>query len=111
MHVDHSTKSLEMVCVQESTIGVVIHRVSSALSSLLNQFVKFPTSPEEIQQAKHKFYAIARMPNTIAVLDCTHVHIQGPCEREWEFVNRKGRHSINVQLIGTADLIMARVGP
>ena len=46
------------------------------------------------------------MPNTIGVIDCTHVHLQAPREKEWEFVNRKGRHSINVQLVGNADLII-----
>ncbi|XP_059910907.1 uncharacterized protein LOC132459985 [Gadus macrocephalus] len=49
---------------------------------------------------------MGNMPNTIGVIDCTHVHIQAPREREWEYVNRKGRHSINVQLVGNADLII-----
>ncbi|KAM3850455.1 putative nuclease HARBI1 [Diretmus argenteus] len=93
--------------VQKSAVGFVIHTVSSALASLLNQFVKFPTNQEEIKQVKlNPLYDIARMPNTIAVLDCTHVHIQGPREREWEYVNSKGRHSINVQLMGNSDLII-----
>ena len=34
------------------------------------------------------------------------MHIQSPHEREWEFVNRMGCHSINVQLVGNADLII-----
>uniref|UniRef100_A0AAQ4PXU3 DDE Tnp4 domain-containing protein n=1 Tax=Gasterosteus aculeatus aculeatus TaxID=481459 RepID=A0AAQ4PXU3_GASAC len=46
------------------------------------------------------------MPNTIGAIDCTHVHLQAPCENEWEFINRKGRHSINVQLVCDADLII-----
>lgn len=46
------------------------------------------------------------MPSTIGAIDCTHVHIQALCEREWEYVNRKGRHSINIQLVGNADLII-----
>lgn len=49
---------------------------------------------------------MGKMPNTVGVLDCTHVHIQAPHEREWEFMNRKGRHSINVQLVVNADLII-----
>uniref|UniRef100_A0A3B3SZR7 DDE Tnp4 domain-containing protein n=1 Tax=Paramormyrops kingsleyae TaxID=1676925 RepID=A0A3B3SZR7_9TELE len=42
----------------------------------------------------------------LATIDCTHVHIQAPRENEWEFINRKGRHSINVQLVCDADLII-----
>lgn len=34
------------------------------------------------------------------------VHIQAPHAREWDYVNRKARHSINVQLVGNADLIV-----
>lgn len=89
------------VCVQKSTVSSVVHRVSSVLASLVNQFVTFPTNPEQT-----RFYEMGKMPNTVGVIDCTHVHIQAPHEREWEFVNRKGRHSINVQLVGNADLII-----
>uniref|UniRef100_A0A3B5KFM0 Putative nuclease HARBI1 n=1 Tax=Takifugu rubripes TaxID=31033 RepID=A0A3B5KFM0_TAKRU len=81
-----------------------VHSVARALSSLLNEYVKFPENEEEISQNKKQLFSIAGMPNTIGMIDCTHIHIQAPHEREWEFVNRKGRHSINVQLIGNADL-------
>ena len=81
-----------------------MHSVVSALAGLIHQYVRFLDNEEEITQTKRKFFSIARMPNTIGIIDCTHIHIQAPHEREWEFVNRKGRHSINVQLIGNADL-------
>ncbi|TNM97597.1 hypothetical protein fugu_015753 [Takifugu bimaculatus] len=90
--------------VTKSTVGCVVHSVARALSSLLNEYMKFPENEEEISQNKKQFFSIAGMPNTIGVIDCTHIHIQAPHEREWEFVNRKERHSINVQLIGNADL-------
>ncbi len=57
-------------------------------------------------QAKRSFFLLGNMPNTIGAIDCTHVHIQAPRENEWEFINRKGRHSINVQLVCDADLII-----
>uniref|UniRef100_A0A3P9LKX3 DDE Tnp4 domain-containing protein n=1 Tax=Oryzias latipes TaxID=8090 RepID=A0A3P9LKX3_ORYLA len=59
-----------------------------------------------ISQTKHKFFTLGNMPNTIGVIDCTHVHIQAPHERDWEYINRKGRRSINIQLVGDADLII-----
>ena len=92
------------LAVTKSTVGHVMHSVAAALAGLIHQYVRFPDTEEEITQTKRKFFSIARMPNTIGAIDCTHIHIQAPHEGEWEFVNRKGRHSINVQLIGNADL-------
>ncbi|KAM4531402.1 putative nuclease HARBI1 [Odontesthes bonariensis] len=91
--------------VDKSTVSNVVKVVSVALGSLINQFVSFPKD-DQIAQTKHTFFHMRNMPNTIGVIDCTHVHIQAPREREWEYVNRKGRHSINIQLVGNADLII-----
>ena len=40
---------------------------------------------------------VARMPGVIGLIDCTHVTIIRPEENEVAYVNRKGKHSINVQ--------------
>uniref|UniRef100_A0A3Q1EBL3 Putative nuclease HARBI1 n=1 Tax=Acanthochromis polyacanthus TaxID=80966 RepID=A0A3Q1EBL3_9TELE len=92
------------IAVTKATVEYVLHSVASALSSMLNTYVIFPESNSEISDIKPRFFSMASMPNVIGVIDCTHIHIQAPHEREWEYVNRKGRHSINVQLIGDADL-------
>ncbi|KAJ4945817.1 hypothetical protein JOQ06_023495, partial [Pogonophryne albipinna] len=89
--------------VHRTTVGEVVTAVSDALARLLDHFVTFPTDGQ-IAKVKQKFFLLGDMPNTIGVIDCTHVHIQAPRQREWEYVNRKGRHSINVQLVGDADL-------
>ncbi|KAM8823429.1 LOW QUALITY PROTEIN: putative nuclease HARBI1 [Spinachia spinachia] len=81
--------------------------VSIVLASLVNEFVSFPKD-NQIAQAKRSFFLLGKMPNTIGPIDCTHVHIQAPRENEWEFINRKGRHSINVQLVCDADLIITK---
>ncbi len=83
----------------------VMKAMSVALDSLINQFVSFPKD-DHAAQTKYKFFQMGNMPSTISAIDCTHVHIQAPCEREWEYVNRKGSHSINIQLVGNADLII-----
>uniref|UniRef100_A0A3Q1ESG2 Putative nuclease HARBI1 n=1 Tax=Acanthochromis polyacanthus TaxID=80966 RepID=A0A3Q1ESG2_9TELE len=84
--------------VDKSTVSDVVKAVSIALASLVSQ--------PSISQTKHKFFLLGNMPNTIGVIDCTHVHIQAPHEKEWEYINRKGRRSINIQLVGDADLII-----
>ncbi|CAM4570530.1 unnamed protein product [Leuciscus chuanchicus] len=91
--------------VVKSAVCDVVRDVSIALASLVNEFVSFPKD-NQIAQAKFSFFLLGNMPNTIGAIDCTHVHIQAPRENEWEFINRKGRHSINVQLVCDADLII-----
>lgn len=39
-------------------------------------------------------------PNVIGLIDCTHIAISGlPKETEYAFVNRKGYHSVNAQIV------------
>ena len=47
---------------------------------------------------------MAGFPNVIGCVDVTHVTLQAPVINEHEYVNRSGRHSINVQLICDAEL-------
>lgn len=44
------------------------------------------------------FHSIAGMPKTIGAVDGTHIRIKAPNEEEAAYVNRKGEHSINVQV-------------
>uniref|UniRef100_A0A3P9K6K5 DDE Tnp4 domain-containing protein n=1 Tax=Oryzias latipes TaxID=8090 RepID=A0A3P9K6K5_ORYLA len=52
-------------------------------STVSDVFVSFPNDVQ-IAQTKHKFFTLGNMPNTIGVIDCTHVHVQAPHERDWE---------------------------
>ncbi|XP_025095646.1 uncharacterized protein LOC112564788 [Pomacea canaliculata] len=53
---------------------------------------------------------LCKAPKRICVsascIDCTHIPIRRPSENEQIFVNRKGQHTINVQLMCDADLII-----
>lgn len=50
-----------------------------------------------------RFYRVKHFPGVIGCIDCTHVAIIAPKEEnnfpEEAYVNRKGYHSINVQLV------------
>ena len=46
-----------------------------------------------------QFVGIAHFPKVVGVIDCTHVRILAPSLEEEIYVNRKGFHGINAQLV------------
>lgn len=84
--------------IHKSTCSRAIHRVSAALRRRLGRWVAYPSQREADAQKVHFFY-VAGFPNTFACIDGTHIPIQSPNENEDDYVNRKGWHSINVQLV------------
>ncbi|KAK0142242.1 putative nuclease HARBI1 [Merluccius polli] len=74
------------LAVRKSAVGHVVHSVSSALTELMGQYVKWPENEDAMARTKRKFFSLGGMPNTIGAIDCTHVHIQAPRSREWEYV-------------------------
>ena len=83
--------------LDKSTVSRIVRRVTLALSRSVDQFIRFPQTQEERDNAKQGFYNIANFPCAIGCIDATHIRIIAPTENEWDFVNRKRYHSINVQ--------------
>ncbi|CAC5403276.1 HARBI1 [Mytilus coruscus] len=89
--------------IDQSTFSRTTHSVSNALVRRAHKFIKFP-SGHVIKENKVKFYAVANFfPNVLELIDGTHVRIIAPLQHEEQFVNRKGYHSIIVQVIVNAD--------
>ena len=87
----------DLIGVSQPTVCRTVLRVTDAFHRQIGQWVRMPTR-REAQRNKQKFFAMQRFPNVIGCVDGTHVRIQSPVEQEHEFVNRKGFHSINVQV-------------
>ncbi|XP_052806261.1 putative nuclease HARBI1 [Mya arenaria] len=87
--------------VSQPTVSRVLTEVINALSSpaLIRQFIKFPGSVEEFRQNAVQMQGIARFPKVIGAIDGTHINIASPNQHEEIYVNRKGKHSINVQVV------------
>ena len=86
-----------LAALDKSTVCRIIRRVTVALSRRLDEFVKFPETQEERDIVKQGLYEIANFPCAIGVIDASHIRIIAPTDNEWDFVNRKRYHSINVQ--------------
>lgn len=78
-------------CVRQVTNPIV--------SSLAEQWVVFPTERQHITQIKGRFMEKTRFPGVLGAIDCTHVSIVAPTGEEHNYLNRKGYHSKNVQLV------------
>lgn len=94
----------DTVQCDQSTCSRAINRVSVALQRRLGTYVYFPQSPQTLHDTIDQFYSIAQFPRVLGCIDGTQIRILAPSHNEMEFVNRKGFHSMNIQLICDAKL-------
>lgn len=96
--------------VVKSTVSKIVTKVSHSIALLRETFIYMPKSKTDIQQSAQNFYKIAKFPNVVAAIDCTHVKIISPGGDTAElFRNRKGFYSINVQTMCDADLKITNI--
>ena len=99
----------DTIRAHKSTVSRTIHRVSAALCARARRWINLPRQREADRQ-KRLFFAMAGFPNVIGCVDGTHVKLQAPVVNEYEYVNRSGKHSINVHIICDAELSVAQHG-
>ena len=86
----------------KSTVCRVIQNFCEAIVKRRREFVKMPDE-EGKQINKQLYFDMGGFPSVIGCIDGTHVKVDNvPSETERDFVNRKGWHSINVQVISDA---------
>ncbi|MGH0167605.1 UNVERIFIED_CONTAM: hypothetical protein FKN15_053095 [Acipenser sinensis] len=95
--------------IHKSSASRIVHRVSQSLKRKLNHFITFSTDPSKLRKLKGRFYEIAGFPNVVGAVDGTHIKIQAPYQNENIYVNRKGYHSINVQIISDPNLLISNI--
>ncbi|KAK4882217.1 hypothetical protein RN001_005536 [Aquatica leii] len=93
------------ISLSQTSISRSIHYICELIvNHLLQQWVKFPITPEEKFFVKNGFYEKYNLRGIVGAIDGTHVDILAPPETDENFppfvyINRKGKHSINVMLI------------
>ena len=61
--------------ISQPSISRTMPAVLAAIMSLSKRYIKFPYNNDQQTGIKRDFYAIARFPNVISAVDCTHVRI------------------------------------
>ncbi|XP_071635713.1 putative nuclease HARBI1 [Temnothorax longispinosus] len=89
--------------VGKGTAWRCVHRVINALYAEVRTFIKWPTR-QEAEQTMETIQNQYGFPGVIGAVDGTHVRIAAPQDHGESYVNRKGFHSIQLQVICDAQL-------
>uniref|UniRef100_UPI00398F42D5 putative nuclease HARBI1 n=1 Tax=Pristiophorus japonicus TaxID=55135 RepID=UPI00398F42D5 len=76
-----------------------IRQVTDALYRRRVDYISFPMTRDKQVERQARFARIAEFPRVQGAINCTHVGLRAPQHRPKIFVNRKGFHSLNVQLV------------
>lgn len=94
--------------ISQSAISSCIQVVTSGLVQHAHTFIQFPMTPDS-QECKTEFWAKYGFPGVLGAIDCTHVQLHAPSENSLAYINRKGTHSINIQVICDASCKVTHV--
>lgn len=75
-----------------------MRRVAKALCKLSLQFIVWPTE-NKIQDIIFGFSELNDFPDTIGAIDGIHINIPTPTVNPEAYVNRKGHHSVHLQIM------------
>jgi len=84
--------------VGRATAVRAVRRITRALFLNSQTFIKWPTG-DHATRIMQGFRESSGFPNTIGAIDGTHIRIDAPKENPADYVNRKGFHSIQLQLV------------
>ncbi|XP_018359697.1 PREDICTED: putative nuclease HARBI1 [Trachymyrmex cornetzi] len=88
------------ISISQLSVSNCVKEVSQLVyTHLRNEYIKFPTTAVEKQIVKQQFMENTQFPGVIGAIDCTHIRILAPSVEEHNYVNRKGFHSKNVQIV------------
>lgn len=98
-----------LLAVSQPIVSRAVEEVSRILVlHFSNNWIQFPNA-ERRNSIKRIFFEYCGVPGVAGAVDCTHVNILAPTQEEHAYINWKGYHSINVQLICDEDLNISNV--
>ncbi|XP_024883801.1 putative nuclease HARBI1 [Temnothorax curvispinosus] len=94
--------------VARSTAWLCVKRVVRIIYSIRNQFIRWPTN-EEAQTTWTNIQRLYGFPKVLGIVDGTHINIARPKKDANSYINRKGRFSMQLQVICKDDLSFIHV--
>ncbi|KAI1900376.1 hypothetical protein AGOR_G00049320 [Albula goreensis] len=88
--------------VAQPAMRNAVQIVTDALVNISDQFIQLPV-PAAHLQVQQDFFRLAGFPGIVGALGCTHIAIRPPQLLPNLYLNRKGFHSMNLQITVTPD--------
>ncbi|CAH2003490.1 unnamed protein product [Acanthoscelides obtectus] len=80
--------------VSQATVSRTVDRVVNSIVAQSNEWIKFPTTNHELMEAKRIWQSLYKFPTAIGVI---HMGSLKPNRHGDEYINRKGKPTLNVQ--------------
>ena len=86
--------------LSRSTVSITIFKVGGVIVAILGpMYMKLPTTEDDVRDLVDNFQSVHGFPQCLGAIDGTHIEIKQPKMNYYEFINRKGYTSINVQVL------------
>lgn len=90
--------------ISKSSVHSCVKKVTEVLNEVyFSEVVSWPSSENDRNRIASEFYGLCRFPAVCGAIDGTLINIMSPSENEFQFVDRKGSHSLNVMAIAGPD--------
>ena len=86
--------------LSRSTVSNTVRKVARVIVEIIGpMYMKLPETEEDVCDLVDHFERIHGFPQCLGAIDGTHIEIKQPKKNYYEFINRKGYPSINVQAL------------
>ena len=89
-------KTANAIGIAKNAVSMIIRRVTKAISNhLADKYIKPPRTQEEDHESCSFFFEKYDFPQYLGAVDGTHTAIEQPPENSADYINRKGKYSLN----------------
>lgn len=85
--------------ISVASVSITVRKCCKAITILGPKYLSLPTTTAEVENCVSSFYSKHGFPQCLGAVDGTHINIRQPYENSSDFINRKGRCSLNVQAL------------
>ena len=84
--------------LSRSQVSIIIRRVTRGIAVHLGpKYISVPLTGDAVMEKVTKFFSTFHISQCLGAIDGMHIEIKQPSSNSTEYINRKGRYSLNVQ--------------